>query len=160
MQPQACESVTTLVVVVVVATTVPALLATTVPALLLELLRRTVLVGVVPVGVTVVLVVHVLGVLLGVLPGLMFVPLVHALGLGELVDLTADEASEKFLSKGVVNRLPFLALVVLEELEAFEGGGASYELMGELGLVVIAATAIDLLMSVLRFTPTERHVGL
>jgi hypothetical protein len=48
-----------------------------------------------------VIVVHVLGALLSVLVSLVAVVLVHALGLGQLVDFTADEASEKFLCKGV-----------------------------------------------------------
>ena len=49
-------------------------------------------------------------------------------------------------------KLTLLTLVVLEELEALEGGTAGDQLVGELGLVVVAAIAVDLLVSVLRFT--------
>jgi len=51
--------------------------------------------------VLIVVIVHALGTLFGVLVSLMAVIGVHALGLGELVDFTANEASEKFFGKGV-----------------------------------------------------------
>ena len=43
-------------------------------------------------------------------------------------------------------------LVVLKQLHAFEGGGTADELMGEFGLVIIAAAAVDLLVGVFRFS--------
>ena len=70
--------------------------------LVLELLRRTVLVGVVLIGtmiLDIVLVVHLGGVLPGLVLGTLTVVGVHALGLGELVDFTTDEAGKKLLGK-------------------------------------------------------------
>lgn len=58
-------------------------------------------VGVVLVLATVVLVVHLLSVPLSVALGLLAVDPVSALGLGELVDLAADEAGEELLGEGV-----------------------------------------------------------
>lgn len=55
------------------------------------------------VAANVVLIVHVLGVLLGVLVGLDLVDLVQALGLGKLVDLGAGESGEDFLGGGVAH---------------------------------------------------------
>lgn len=59
------------------------------------------LVGVVLVLAAVVLVVHLRSVLLGVAGSLLAVDPVSALGLGELVDLAADEASKELLGKSV-----------------------------------------------------------
>lgn len=60
--------------------------------LLLEALRWGSLAGVVLVELTVVVVVHALGVLLGLVLGLLAVDKVHALGLGELVNLSTGNA--------------------------------------------------------------------
>jgi hypothetical protein len=67
-------------------------------------------VGVVLVGTVatdVMLVVHVLGVLLGVLVGAETVNLVHALGLRELVDLGTDEGHESLLGECVLDDLTY-----------------------------------------------------
>ena len=64
------------------------------------------------------------------------VEIIHALGLGELVDLGAGEASEELLSEGVGDVLALLALVVLKGLEGGKGGAAGEELVAEAGLVV------------------------
>lgn len=57
--------------------------------------------------VSVTLLVHVLGVLLGVVLGLLAVNPVHTLGLGELVDLAADEASDELLGESVADGLAY-----------------------------------------------------
>jgi hypothetical protein len=70
------------------------------PPTVLEVLRATVLVGVVLVRtlvVDVVLIVHLLSVLLRLALGLLLVEPVLALGLGELVDLSSCEASQQLL---------------------------------------------------------------
>lgn len=67
-----------------------------------------ILVGVVLVGVLalfVVLLVHVASVVLGLLVGPDLVVLVHAVGLGELVDFATNEASKELLCEGMVNSL-------------------------------------------------------
>jgi hypothetical protein len=46
-------------------------------------------------------------------------------------------------------RLALFALVILEQLHALEGSTAGNDFVGELGLVVIATVAIDLLVVVL-----------
>lgn len=51
------------------------------------------------------LLVHVLGVLLGVVLGLLTVNPVHALALGELVDLAADETGNELFGESVAGRL-------------------------------------------------------
>lgn len=51
------------------------------------------------------LLVHVLGIILGMLASLVGVPFVHALGLGEFVDLTPNETSKEFLGECVGDRL-------------------------------------------------------
>ena len=51
------------------------------------------------------LIIHVLHVLLGVTLGLLAVNEVHALGLGELVDLSTCKANEDLLGKLVRDRL-------------------------------------------------------
>ena len=101
----------------------------------------------------------------------------HTPSLGELVDFTANESSKEFLGEGVVHDvacynvrskeatktasgeervLTLLALVVFVELEALKSSTASYELMGELGLmvwvVVASALVVNLVVSVLRIT--------
>lgn len=99
----------------------------------------------------------------------------HTLGLSELVNLTANESSEKLLSEGVVDNfafwpsipssygygiqwtiLTFSALFVLIELEALERSSTGYELMRELGFVVwilvASALIVHLIMSVFRVT--------
>lgn len=53
----------------------------------------------------VVLVIHLVRILLGMLVGLDPVDLVHALGLGELVDLGADNAGEGLLGESVADGL-------------------------------------------------------
>jgi hypothetical protein len=60
------------------------------------------------VAADVVVVVHFVGVLLGVLFGPDLVDLVHALGLGELVNLGTDEAGDGLLGKGVADGLACL----------------------------------------------------
>ena len=78
------------------------------PVAALETLRPAVLVGVVLVSavvVNVLLVVHLLGVLLGLALGLLAVDEVGALGLSETVDLTAGEAGEELLCEAVGNGL-------------------------------------------------------
>lgn len=88
------------------------------------------------------LVVHVLNVLLGVVLGLLTVDEVHALGLGQLVNLSTGKANEHLLgelmgdwlackilefevaSEKEVKRT-ILALSVLEHLESTEGSGTS-----------------------------------
>ena len=73
-----------------------------------EAVRLGVLIGVVLIGVLVLLVVlfiHATSTLLGFFMGPDLIVLVHAMGLGELVDLSTDESSEEFLSKGVVDCL-------------------------------------------------------
>jgi hypothetical protein len=77
-------------------------------------LRAAVLVGVVLVGtlvVDVVLIVHLLSILLGLTLGLLLVKPVLALGLSELVNLSACEASEKLLCKLVRYGLAWEALI-------------------------------------------------
>lgn len=53
----------------------------------------------------VVLIVHMLGVLLRVLMGTHLVDLVHSLGLGQLVDLTSDEAHHGLFGEGMADGL-------------------------------------------------------
>lgn len=57
------------------------------------------------VAALVTLLVHVLGVLLGVVLGFLLVQPVHTLGLGELVHLAADEASDKLLGESMADGL-------------------------------------------------------
>lgn len=97
---------------------------------------RSAILGSVLIATTVVLVVELLSVLLGLVLGLLAVDPVGALGLGELVDLGAGEASEELLSEGVGDVLALLALVVLKGLEGGKGGAAGEELVAEAGLVV------------------------
>lgn len=130
----------------------------------LELLRSVILVWVVLVSVLapdVVLVVHMAGILLGLMMSTLAVVSVHALGLSELVNFTTDESSEELLGESVVHDIALFALVVLVELEALEGGTASHELVGEFSLVVwivvAAALVVDLVVRVLRFTPAKNH---
>ena len=59
------------------------------------------------VSALVTLLVHVVGVLLGVVLGLLAVHPVHTLGLGELVDLAADEANEELLGESMVDFLAY-----------------------------------------------------
>lgn len=63
------------------------------------------LVRVVLVLSTVVVVVHTLGVLLGLVLGLLSVDKVHALGLGELVNLSTGNTGEELLGESVRDRL-------------------------------------------------------
>lgn len=62
------------------------------------------------VALDVMLVVHSVGVLLSVVLGLEPFNLVHALGLGELVNLGAGEGSNGLLSEGVTDGLACLLL--------------------------------------------------
>ena len=103
----------------------------------------------------------------GSLLGLVGIILVHSLGLGELVDFSSNESGEQFLGKGMGDRLAyvrfvsigtgglrcgckggltFFALMVLKQLHALKGSTACDELMGELGLVIVATAAVDLLV--------------
>jgi hypothetical protein len=59
------------------------------------------------VAALVTLLVHVVGVLLGVVLGLLTVNPVHTLGLGELVDLTSDQAGDELLGERVVDFLAY-----------------------------------------------------
>jgi hypothetical protein len=67
--------------------------------------RGPVLLRVVLLGTTVVLVVELRGTLLGLVVGTELVDLVHAVRLGQFVDLAANEASQELLSKGMVDLL-------------------------------------------------------
>lgn len=127
----------------------------TVEALVALVAGRVVLVR--PVAPDVVLIVHLVGVLLGVLPGLDLVDLVHALGLRELVNFSTNETSDGLLGEGVAHRLAYsslartilneawlyrltlLALVVLPGLHAGKRGSPGRELVGPLALVLLAA---------------------
>lgn len=60
----------------------------------------------------VVLLVHVVSVLLGVLAGLDLVNFVHALGLGELVDLSANNGGKGLLGESVADGLAYRSGVV------------------------------------------------
>ena len=88
------------------------------------------------------LVVHVLNVLLGVVFGLLTVDEVHALGLGQLVNLSTGKTNEHLLGELMGDWLAYkilefevaseneakrtiLALSVLEHLESTEGSGTS-----------------------------------
>lgn len=66
-----------------------------------------VLVWVVLIGITIMVVVHILSRSLCMSLCLDLVVLVHALGLRESVDFTTNDAGEKFLSKSVVDNLTF-----------------------------------------------------
>lgn len=110
-----------------------------------------------------------LGVLLGVVVSLLTVNPVHALGLGELVNLAADDTGKELLGESVAHRLAYgtntrleivskwevvkqtvLALVVLVGLHGTEGSGTGSELVGELALVVLL-TVVDITVSLLGF---------
>ena len=107
-----------------------------------------------------------LGVLLGVVVGLLTINPVHTLGLGELVNLAADNAGQELLGESVAHGLAcngsvqkrsaggeertVLALMVLVGLHGTEGSGTGGELVGELALVVLL-TVVHLLVSLLRF---------
>jgi hypothetical protein len=90
----------------------------------------------------VLLVIHILNVLLGVVLGLLTVDEVHALGLGQLINLSTGKTNEhllgelmgdwlacKILEFGVAFasevKRTILALSVLEHLESTEGSGTS-----------------------------------
>lgn len=109
------------------------------------------------VATDVVLIVHLVGILLGVLSGTDLVDLIHAFSLSELVDLSTNETSDGFLGEGVANGLAclllaraitdeallyqhtLLALVVLPGLHAGKRGSAGSQLVGPLALVLLAA---------------------
>lgn len=74
-----------------------------VEALVTAVTARVVLLG--AVALDVVVVIHGLGVLLGVVMGLDLVGLVQALGLGELVNLSTDETGDRLLRECVLDRL-------------------------------------------------------
>ena len=67
------------------------------------------------VATLVTLLVHVFGVLLGVVVGLLAVNPVHTLGLGELVDLAANEASNELLGESVAHGLAYSVQDGLED---------------------------------------------
>jgi hypothetical protein len=104
----------------------PAILTTVAAtsALILEIRRAPSTVGIVLILPTIVIIIHLLGTSLCALLRLVTIPRVLALRLGEPVHLAADKACEQLLGEAVGNLLAFLALVVFEELHAFEGGGA------------------------------------
>jgi hypothetical protein len=45
-----------------------------------------------------------------------------------------------------------LTLSVFEELESLKGSSTTNQFMGEFGLILVAAVAVDFLVSILRFT--------
>jgi len=90
----------------------------------------------------VVLVIHIFNVLLGVVLGLLTVDKVHALGLGQLINLSTGKTNEHLLGELMGDWLAckvleveiafasevkrtILALSVLEHLESTEGSGTS-----------------------------------
>ena len=93
------------------------------------------MVGVVLLTASVVLVVELLAPLLGLVLSTLLVNEVHALGLGEPVSLESGKAGKHLLGELVGDWLAVAALLVLEGLEASEGGGTRDGLVGELGLV-------------------------
>ena len=95
------------------------------------------------------LVVETLGVLLGLVLGLLFVDIVKALGLDELVDLSTGEGSNELLGELVVDRLALLALSLLKGVHGSERGTTSEDLVRELTLVVVV---VSLVVGVGRFT--------
>lgn len=95
------------------------------------------------------LVVETLSVLLGLVLGLLFVDVVKALGLDELVDLSTGKRSNKLLGELVVDGLALLALSLLESMHGSERGTTSEDLVGELALVVVV---VSLVVGVGRFT--------
>jgi len=112
----------------------------------------------------IVLVVELLCVLLCVFVSLVLVVLIHAVCFHQLVYFAADKASEELFGKLVVDRLAFLALMVLVEFEALKSGSTSYELMRELALVIglwivpSPTLLVDITMRILSIVPAE-HVG-
>lgn len=111
------------------------------------------------------LVVHLVGVVLGVLLGPDLVDLVHTLGLRELVDSGTDKASNDLLGKGVADgptcslsepsgpfsirnamQRALLALVVFPGPHARERWGTGGELVCPLALVLF--TAVHLTVSI------------
>jgi hypothetical protein len=64
--------------------------------------------------VAVVAIVHALNLLLGVVLGLLAVDEVHALGLGQLVNLSASEADKELLGELMRNRLSYEVLKVTD----------------------------------------------
>jgi len=135
--------------------------------LALQVLRRALLLGIVLVVLAVLdmvlvwagmrwitdnaylLVVETLSVLLGLVLGLLFVDVVKALGLDELVDLSTGKRSNKLLGELVVDGLALLALSLLESMHGSERGTTSEDLVGELALVVVV---VSLVVGVGRFT--------
>ncbi len=122
--------------------------------------------------IAIVVVIDGLGMLFRSFLGLVGIPLIHSLGLSELVDLASDETGEELFRKGVGDGLAWyqcvscmvwsnsreegqhvgrtlLALMVFEQLHALESSSTANELVGEFGLVVIATAAVDFLVSVL-----------
>lgn len=75
--------------------------------MVLQSLRRLLLVRVVLIVLAVVLIVHLLGVLRGLALGTLAVDVVGALGLAELVDLTASEAGDELLGELVGDWLAY-----------------------------------------------------
>jgi hypothetical protein len=128
-----------------VTTTIP----TTTAALVIIEIRPIPLSRIILIHAAIMLIIHLLRTPLSTLFRLVAVPGVLAFGLGQLVDFAADEAGEQLFGEGVVHGLAFLALVVFEELHAFEGGGAGDEFMRELGLVLSGdIVVVDLLVGV------------
>jgi len=113
------------------------------------------LVGVILVHVAIVVVVHALSLLLAMSACFDLVIFVHALGLGELVDFTSDEACKEFLGEGVVNGLALSALLVLEEFHSFKSCCATDDLVGELALVAFIAVVHLLVVVTVIIEPTH-----
>jgi hypothetical protein len=77
------------------------LLISTTLSLIVEV-RRVILIRIILVPLSIVIVVHILGVALGVSSCLDPVVLVHAFGFGELVNFCAGEAHEELFGEGVI----------------------------------------------------------
>jgi hypothetical protein len=102
---------------------------------LLHLLWGLPLLRVVVLMTSVVLVVELVAPLLSLVVGALLVNEVHALRLGEAVDLSTGETGEELLGKLVGDGLALVALLVLECLEPSEGGSTCDGLVRELGFV-------------------------
>lgn len=81
--------------------------------------------------------------------GLLFVDIVKALGLDELVDLSTGEGSNELLGELVVDGLALLALSLLKGVHGSERRTTSEDLVRELTLVVVV---VSLVVGVGRFT--------
>jgi len=96
-------------------------------------------------------VVHLHGILLSLALGLLTVNVVQALGLAQLVNLTASDPSYHLLGKLVIRGLSIGGLVFLVLTHGREGCSARQGLMGEAALVLLLA--IDLIIGLLVLRP-------